>query len=177
MQGTIVQVSTSPGGMPNRAVLEGCLTVEGFAGDGWNNRKLHGGPLQAVLLVAVETLDALRAQGYDVFPGAIGENITTKGILFADLRAGMRFQVGEAVIELTKIRTPCSKLDVYGNGIQQRVFDSRVKQGDPASPLWGHSGFYAKVLQQGFVRAGDTIARLPQHAQVPASHEQPDAVV
>jgi MOSC domain-containing protein YiiM len=146
--------------MPNLPVLEGILGVEGFAGDGWNNRKLHGGPLQAVLLVAMETLDHLRAEGFPVFPGAIGENITTQGIPFAALRPGMRFQVGEAVIELTKIRTPCAKLDVFGPGIQQQVHDAQVKRGDTSSPCWGRSGFYAKVLHPGVVRALDPITLL-----------------
>lgn len=164
MTGTVVQVSTSPGGMPNRAVLEGHLDVEGFAGDGWNNRKIHGGPQQAVLLVALEVIQELQGKGYPVYPGAIGENITTEGILFSSLRAGQRFQLGEAVIELTKIRTPCYKLDVYGNGIQQEIYDAQVKQTDPSSPRWAKSGFYARVLQPGVVRAKDQIILLEKPA-------------
>ncbi len=153
--------------MPNRAVLEGHLDVEGFSGDGWNNPKFHGGPQQAVLLVALEVIDELRAKGYAVYPGAIGENITTEGIDYAALRQGQCFQVGEAVIELTKIRTPCYKLDVYGQGIHQEIYDLRVKRGDPSTPVWAKSGFYAKVLQPGVVRAKDRMIWLAEPPAVP----------
>ncbi|MCW5966535.1 MAG: MOSC domain-containing protein [Bryobacterales bacterium] len=164
MTGKVVQVSTSPGGMPNLPVLEGDLKVEGFAGDGWNNPKSHGGPQQAVLLVALEVIRELQAKGFPVYPGAIGENVTTEGIHVAGLRAGQRFQLGDAVIELTKIRTPCYKLDVYGNGIQQEIYDAEVKQGNASSPRWAKSGFYAKVLQPGVVRAKDQIVLLEMPA-------------
>lgn len=157
MEGIVIQVSTSPGGVPNRPVLEGDLGVEGFAGDGWKNRKFHGGPQQAVLLIAMEVLRALTGKGYPVFPGALGENITTEGLNYAELRAGQQFEMGEAVIELTKIRTPCQTIDVYGQGIQKEIYDARVKQGDTTSPCWAKSGFYAKVLRPGRVRANDRI--------------------
>jgi MOSC domain-containing protein YiiM len=160
-KGLIVQVSTSPGGMPNRAVLEGDLTTEGFVGDGWNNPKHHGGPMQAVLLLGLEVIEELKQSGFPVFPGAMGENLTTQGIRYADLRAGQRVQAGEALLELTKIRTPCFKLDVYGDGIQKQVYDAAVNRGDPASPCWARSGFYARVLQPGKVRAQDIITVYP----------------
>ena len=160
MQGKVIQVSTSPGGVPNYPVLEGHLDTEGFAGDGWNNRKRHGGANQAVLLLASEVIEELRALGYPVFPGALGENITTESVDFAHLRAGQRFRLGEAIIELTKIRTPCSTLDTYGPGIQRCIYDLRVKQADPTSPVWAKSGFYARVLRAGVVKAHDPITLL-----------------
>ena len=65
--------------------------------------------------------------------------------------------MGDAEIELTQIRTPCATLDVYGSGIQAAIYDARVQAGDPESPRWGLSGFYASVVQPGTVRAGDAI--------------------
>lgn len=165
MHGVVVQVSTSPGGVPNRPVLEGVLETRGFVGDDWNNKKHHGGPLQAVLLIRNELLQQLKAKGYSVFPGALGENITTEGLSYSSLRIGDRLQAGEALVEITKIRTPCFKLDIYGEGIQKELYDLRVKQGDVDSPLWGNSGFYAKVLQPGIVRAQDIITLSPDGVQ------------
>jgi MOSC domain-containing protein YiiM len=55
---------------------------------------------------------------------------------------------------------PCSTLDVYGSGVQAAIYDARVQAGDPGSPRWGLSGFYASVVQPGTVRAGDPIALL-----------------
>jgi len=37
------------------------------------------------------------------------------------------------------------------------MYDARVQKGDPESPLWGLSGFYASVVQPGSVRPGDAI--------------------
>jgi MOSC domain-containing protein YiiM len=156
-QGIVVQVSTSPGGMPNRPILEGDLTVEGFVGDGWNNRKYHGGPQQAVLLISLEVLEELTRLGFPVFPGAMGENVTTEGVSFASLRIGQQLKVGEAHIQITKVRQPCNKLDVYGDGIQKMVYNADVKRGNVSNPRWGWSGFYARVLQPGKVRAQDII--------------------
>ena len=51
----------------------------------------------------------------------------------------------------------CATLDVYGTGIQAAMYDARVQKGDPESPLWGVSGFYASVVQPGSVRPGDAI--------------------
>jgi MOSC domain-containing protein YiiM len=117
--------------------------------------------MQAVLLVSVEILDTLKAMGFRVFAGALGENLTTEGLRFEDLRLGDRLRAGDARIEITKVRTPCDTLSVYGEGIQREIYDARVKQGDVLSPRWGWSGFYAKVLQPGTVRPNDIISVEP----------------
>jgi MOSC domain-containing protein YiiM len=44
--------------------------------------------------------------------------------------------------------------------IQQTIFDAQVKAGDPSSPRWGLAGFYARVVREGIVRAGDQISLL-----------------
>ena len=64
---------------------------------------------------------------------------------------------GGARLELTKIRVPCDTLDIYGPTIKQEIYDKRVKAGDPASPRWGLSGFYASVIEPGPVRVDDII--------------------
>ena len=77
------------------------------------------------------------------------------------LRVGQRYRVGRAVIELTKMRSPCSTLNLYP-GIQSAIFDAAVKAGDPSSPRWGLSGFYASVVTPGPIRTGDPIVFLDQ---------------
>ena len=106
-------------------------------------------PRKAILLVTIEGIDELISQGFPLFPGALGENLTTRGLDRRALRIGQRFQAGEAAIELTTIRTPCATLDVYGSGIQAAMYDARVQKGDPESQRWGLSGFYASVVQPG----------------------------
>jgi len=155
---TIVQVSASRGGVPKRAIPVGRITVNGVEGDSWAHPEIHGGPFQAVLLLAEEALDALRLAGFPVFPGALGENLTTRGIDPHAWRAGQVWRVGSALLELTKIRTPCSTIKIYGEAIGRAVYDAQVNAGDHTSALWGYSGFYARVLREGVVRGGDAIS-------------------
>jgi MOSC domain-containing protein YiiM len=159
MIGTVVQVSVSRGGIPKRAIPVGKVTTAGITGDAWRYR-FHGGPKQAVLLITLEGIEELVAQGFPLSPGALGENLTTRGLDRRALRFGQRLQVGTAVIELTKMRQPCATLNVYGPGLQAAMYDARVVKGDDGSPLWGLSGFYASVVEPGTVRAGDAITML-----------------
>ena len=156
MTGTILQVNVSRGGIPKRPILLGNLTPVGVSGDAWRF-PFHGGVRKAILLITIEGIDELCLQGFPLFAGALGENLTTTGLDRRALRLGQRLQVGDAAIELTTIRTPCTTLDVYGTGIQKAMFDSRVQKGNPESPRWGLSGFYASVVQPGIVRPGDAI--------------------
>ena len=156
MTGTVLQINVSQGGIPKCEIPSGELTPAGVTGDAWRYR-FHGGPKQAVLLITLEGMQELVAQGFPLYPGALGENLTTRGLDRRALRFGQRLRVGTATIQLTKMRQPCATLDVYGPGIQAAMYDARVVKGDPASPLWGLSGFYASVVELGTVRPGDTI--------------------
>ncbi len=162
MTGTVLQVSISRGGVPKRAITEGDVTPLGIAGDGYNHPEIHGGPSQAVLLVSSEAIAELTAQGFPLYPGALGENITTAGIDRKQWRTGQRWRIGQAIVELTTPRAPCDTLSVYGFGIQRAVYDPQVKAGDPSSPRWAMAGFYASVVQPGIVRPGDPILLLDQ---------------
>ena len=156
--GTIEQISLSAGGLPKRAVREAFLGPLGFEGDGHAHPRIHGGPEKAVLLIAAETVEELASLGYPVFFGALGENLTVRGLDRRWFRPGQQYRAGLAVIEFTTLRTPCRSLDVYGPAIKRAIFDAQVKAGDPASPRWAMSGFYARVVSPGTVRAGDIIS-------------------
>jgi MOSC domain-containing protein YiiM len=155
--GSVLQINISRGGIPKRPVSETVATPLGLEGDVCAHPEIHGGPRQAVLLIASEAVEELIARGYPLFFGALGENFTTRGLDRRVFRLGQRFRMGGAVIELTKVRAPCSTLDVYGPTIQREIYDQAVKSGDFASPRWGMSGFYAAVIQPGPVRVGDPI--------------------
>ena len=88
MRGLILQVNLSIGGLPKRPVGEAFLTPLGFEGDAVAHPGLHGGPDRAVLLAAAEAVDELAARGYPLFYGAMGENLTTRGLDRANLRPG-----------------------------------------------------------------------------------------
>ena len=157
MTGHIIHIGISRGGLPKWSIPEGLITPLGIEGDLCAHPQIHGGPRQALLLIAAEAVDELIARGYPVGYGALGENLTTRGLDRRQLRLGQRLRAGGALIELTKVRVPCGTLDVYGPTIKQELYDSRVKAGDPASPRWGMSGFYASVIEPGTVRVDDII--------------------
>lgn len=161
MTGSILQINISPGGIPKLPVPEAFVTAEGIRGDRWAHPDIHGGPKQALLLITSEGIDELAAQGFAVYPGALGENLTTGGIDRRDFRIGQRFRIGDVYFEITKRRAPCATLDVYP-GIQQAIFDAQVKQNDPSSPRWGLSGMYARVLKSGIIHPHDIITLVDQ---------------
>lgn len=162
MTGSIVQVNISLGGIPKRPIPEAEVTPFGIRGDSWAHPEIHGGPNQALLLITSEGLEELIAQGYPLFAGALGENLTIRGLDRREMRLGQRYRAGEVLLELTKMRSPCATLDVYGPSIKQAIYDAQVKAGDASSPRWGLAGFYARVLQGGFIRSKDIIRLVDQ---------------
>jgi MOSC domain-containing protein YiiM len=162
MTGSIIQINISPGGLPKRPIPEATITAEGILGDRWAHPDIHGGPRQALLLITSEGIEELIAQGYPLFPGALGENLTTAGLDRRQMRVGQRYRVGEIFVELTKVRAPCITLDVYGPAIKKAIYDAQVNAGDPSTPLWGLSGFYARVLKVGNLRPQDIIELVDQ---------------
>ena len=162
MTGSILQINISPGGIPKRAIPEAIVTPEGIRGDSWAHPDIHGGPDKALLLVTSEGIDELVAQGFALYPGAMGENLTTQGLDRRQMRIGQRYRAGEIVLELTKLRTPCATLDVYGPAIKQAIYDAQINAGDASTPRWGLSGFYTRVVRGGLLRTRDIIVLVDQ---------------
>jgi|SRR3989344_5420763 len=178
MSGIIYQLNISSGGIPKLPVPQARVTRERIEGDDWdwavnkiqlnNKHGGHGGPTQAVCLYSLECLGLLKSQGFEVFPGALGENITTQGLDYKTIRLGDKYQVGEEVlIRITRSRQPCGTIrTVYspgarrGEGIESAMWDAQIKQGDITSTKWGMTGFYAEVLVEGIVRTGDRIEKV-----------------
>src|SRR6266849_5402366 len=159
---SVVQINISKGGVPKVAVPSGRITSLGVEGDLHAHPQIHGGPDKAVLIVTAEGIEELTAAGFPLFFGALGENITTRGLDRRSVRIGQRYRIGDVVLEIVKVRAPCETLSVYGHAIQKAVYDSNVKAGDASSPRWGLSGFYASVVQSGTIRTGDPILLLDQ---------------
>jgi MOSC domain-containing protein YiiM len=165
MVGTILQVNIGKGGVPKYPVPEARVTPAGLDGDAVAHPNIHGGPRQAVLLIASEIFDELAPLGYKLGPGSLGENVTMRGIDRRRLRIGQRYRLGpEVIVELTKIRTPCNTIRVYGDNIKNDIFDAQVKAGDFTSPRWGMSGMYASVVVAGMMRPGDPIILMAESA-------------
>ena len=120
--------------------------------------------LRQVHLIAAELLDELRADGFGVAPGAIGENITTRGIDLLALPAGARLTLGaEAVVEITGLRNPCTQLDSFQSGLMQAVLGR-----DEAGAVTLRAGIMGVVLASGEVKPGDRIT-----VELPAGEHRP----
>jgi len=109
--------------------------------------------LRQVHLIHQELLTELREAGFDVVPGAMGENVTTCGVALLSLPARTRLSIGaEAVIEITGLRNPCNQLNTYQDGLMDAVL-GRTAAGD----LVRKSGVMGIVITGGRVCPGDEI--------------------
>lgn len=124
--------------------------------------------LRQVHLIHAELHAELRAAGFDLVPGQMGENITTEGIDLLGLPTGTRLQLGdEAIIEITGLRNPCAQLDQIQAGLMAAVLDR-----DAHDNLIRKAGIMAVVIAGGPVRPGDPVAiELP-----PLPHRPQEAV-
>ena len=78
--------------------------------------------LRQVHLIHGELLEELRAAGFNVVPGDLGENVTTEGIDLSALPRGSRLRLGsDAIVEITGLRNPCAQLDRFQTGLMAAV--------------------------------------------------------
>jgi hypothetical protein len=120
--------------------------------------------LRQVHLIHAELHDELRAQGFDVAAGQMGENVMTRGVDLLGLPTGARLTLGDgAVVEITGLRNPCVQLDRFRPGLMAAVLD-RDQQGN----LVRKAGVMAVVLTSGDVRPGDAVSvELPPPPHAP----------
>lgn len=109
--------------------------------------------LRQVHLIHAELHDELRAAGFGVTAGQMGENITTRGLDLLGLPAGARLHLGSAaVVEITGLRNPCAQLDRIQEGLLAAVLDR-----DAHGKLVRKAGVMGVVLTGGTVSPGDPI--------------------
>ena len=157
MTGRIVQLSVSRGGVPKTAVALARVTTLGLDGDAHRVPEHHGGPDRAVCLFALEAIDALRAEGHPVVPGALGENVTVGGLAWEAVTPGARLRLGDHVLlEVTRYTSPCVNIAAAFAG---RHFARVSQRRHP-----GFSRVYARVLTEGTVATGDAVELLHPEA-------------
>ena len=84
---------------------------------------------------------------------AFGENLTVTNMLEADVCIGDIYKIGDAVIQITQGRIPCSTIDRYteANTLLKRLIET------------GYTGFLARVLEEGTICADSTIELVEKH--------------
>lgn len=124
--------------------------------------------LRQVHLIHAELHEELRAYGFTVGPGQMGENVTTRGVDLLGLPVGSRLRLGPtAVVEVTGLRDPCVQLEQIQRGLMKAVLGR-----DEHGAVVRKAGVMGVVLAGGVVRPGDPIAVIP-----PAGPHRPLAVV
>lgn len=124
------------------------LRVDGVAGDFIGERAHHGGPDQAVYAYAEEDAAWWAGElGRNIRPGGFGENLTTYAVDVTGAVIGEQWAVGEALLQVTKPRTPCITFaGFWGMPDLIRRFTAR------AAP-----GAYFRVLREGEVGPGAAV--------------------
>jgi hypothetical protein len=119
--------------------------------------------LRQVHLIHSELFDELRTKGFEVHPGEIGENITTRGIDLLGLPTGALLHIGRATIEITGLRNPCHQLDRFQDGLMAATLDH-----DAAGTPIRKAGVMGVVRTGGEIAPGD-----PIDAVLPAGIHRP----
>ncbi len=139
-------------------LLEG-LGVEGDAHAGVTVQHLyrirldrHAPNLAQVHFLPVELFDEMAALGYALVPGAMGENVLTRGLDLAALPTGTTFRIGAAIIEISGIRDPCKKIDALGKGLTKAMIGRT-----PEGAFLRKAGIMGIVRRGGALRPGDAI--------------------
>lgn len=120
-------------------------------GDGQADLKVHGGVYKAVYIYDIENIRYWRKKlgRDDLAYGHFGENFSVEGMPDDRIYIGDIFRIGDVLLEVTQPRVPCFKLE--------------IKMGLPGFSgqflASGRLGFYCRVIAEGYVEAGDLIAR------------------
>ncbi|MEQ1873827.1 MAG: MOSC domain-containing protein [Ilumatobacteraceae bacterium] len=145
-EGSIVGLYRSDGGVPKTSADRVTVEWRGVVGDRQGSRVHHGRPWQALCLWSAQVIDDLHALGHPIAPGRAGENVTLSGLPWAEVRPGVRLQLGEVLCEVTSYALPCSQNKAW---FIDGKFETMHHERGPISRV------YATVLQPGDISVGD----------------------
>jgi hypothetical protein len=152
-RGVVEQISASGGGVPKTAIPEARVGYRGVVGDKQKTRRHHGRVWQALCLMTAEGIERMQGEGHPIGFGSAGENFTIRGLDWSALRPGARVQIGEVVCELSVPALPCNNnARWFSDGDFMRMHHVQ----HPGETRW-----YASVMRDGMVRAGDEVVVEP----------------
>jgi MOSC domain-containing protein YiiM len=177
LQGRITQLNLKPRvgrsrGLPKKPVPQLTITSDGVQGDfnRWRTEAAGGDPDQAVLLLCEESLADLRAEGWPVQAGDLGENLTVAGLPPDSLQPGTQVHVGDVLLVVSKPCDPCT------------VLYSLPYVGAERGPgflrtLKGRRGWFARVLQGGTVRVGMAVELMGWSPEQPGNGQRQESSI
>ena len=139
-----------------RAVGAAFLRLEGLENDGPANLKYHGGRDRTACVYPAEHYAWWKAtRGWDLSFGAFCENLTVEGAREDEICIGDIFRAGHALLQVSIPRDPCVTLDKL-TGIDGLAATARDT---------GRCGFHMRTLEEGLIRAGDSLDLVQRHPE------------
>ena len=149
-QGTLLHIHITPAkSQPMQRLSEAQLIADqGIAGDryqlGTGTYSIKPGEDRQITLIESEMLARVAADnGHEINPDEHRRNLTVEGVPLQHL-VGLRFRVGEALLEGVRINQPCKYLNL-------------MLKRDVYMALWNRSGLNAKVIEGGVIRPDDRL--------------------
>jgi MOSC domain-containing protein YiiM len=134
-----------------KSVKHAFLKKESFDGDGVAATEYHGGPDRAVCFYPIEHYQQWSAEfNKNIAPPTFGENISVTGMKEADVYIGDIYRLGEATVQVSQGRIPCSKIS------KNNDIDLLLKR----VVLTGFTGYFFRVLEEGTVYEDSDITLL-----------------
>lgn len=141
-------------GIDKNPVDEAYLTKKGFRGDGVADLRYHGGLDRAVCLYPYEHYLLWRMEFKNPLNiPTFGENLTVTNMLEKDVNIGDIYRIGDAIIQITQGRIPCSTITKKTNHplLLKRMIQT------------GYTGYLGRVLVEGNVSKNSKITLLDSH--------------
>ena len=134
------------------------LGMTGFAGDMVQDTKHHGGNDKALCCYNADHFEKWSNElGIELGMAAFGENLTLNGNNAHEQHVyiGDRYQLGEAVVEVSEPRGPCYMIGIRYN---YKKFPVHLQES-------GFTGYYLRTIKPGLVRKTDKLVHLTAHPE------------
>jgi MOSC domain-containing protein YiiM len=135
------------------------VELQGIVGDQHGDTRVHGGPEKAVHQYAAQNYERL-AHAFphsapQLMAGSLGENISAFGLSELNVHIGDVFRIGSSVLQVSQPRSPCWKINHRFDAERMSMFVAKERI----------TGWYYRVIQPGFIEAGDRIELLDRHTE------------
>lgn len=138
-------------GVGKQPVSKAFLSSDGFIDDGVELSEVHGGPDRTVLFYSYEHYGKWEKEfGQSLKIPGLGENLTITGLTEKSVCIGDVYKIGDAVIQISQPRNPCSTLSKYNSEsrLLTRLIDS------------GCTGYLGRTLKEGWIFKDSTVTLL-----------------